>query len=126
MTMRFLILVTAAVTFASLLGAQAPGSDSKAGAAPAGNAQNGRKLFVSYGCYECHDREGQGGAGTGPRLAPKPIPFAALSAYVRHPSGQMPPYTAKVVSDKDLADIYAFLLSIPAPPPVKSIPLLND
>jgi mono/diheme cytochrome c family protein len=114
------------VTMASLLGAQAPGSESKAGSAPSGNAQNGRKLFVSYGCYECHDREGQGGAGTGPRLAPKPLPFAALSAYVRHPAGQMPPYTAKVVSDKDLADIYAFLLSIPQPPPVKSIPLLNN
>lgn len=84
------------------------------------------EAFVSYGCYECHDREGQGGAGTGPRLAPKPLPFAALSAYVRHPAGQMPPYTAKVVSDKDLADIYAFLLSIPQPPPVKSIPLLNN
>jgi mono/diheme cytochrome c family protein len=124
--MRFLILFTAAVAMASLLGAQAPAPESKAGSAPAGNAQNGRKLFVSYGCFECHDREGQGGAGTGPRLAPKPIPFVALSAYVRHPSGQMPPYTAKVVSDKDLADIYAFLLSIPQPPPVKSIPLLNN
>jgi mono/diheme cytochrome c family protein len=124
--MRFVILATAAVTMACLLGAQTAGSESKAGSAPSGNAQNGRKLFVSYGCYECHDREGQGGAGTGPRLAPKPLPFAALSAYVRHPAGQMPPYTAKVVSDKDLADIYAFLLSIPQPPPVKSIPLLNN
>jgi len=109
---------------ASLMGAQTPAP--KAAAAPAGDAQNGRKLFVSYGCYECHDREGQGGVGTGPRLAPKPLPYAVLSAYVRHPGGQMPPYTAKVVSDKDMADIYAFLLSIPAPPPVKSIPLLNN
>jgi mono/diheme cytochrome c family protein len=124
--MRFLILVTAAVMIATLLGAQAPGPVSKAGSAPAGNAQNGKTLYVSYGCYECHDREGQGGAGTGPRLAPKPIPFVAFSAYTRHPSGQMPPYTAKVVSDKDLADIYAFLRSIPQPPPVKSIPLLNN
>jgi cytochrome c1 len=37
----------------------------------------------------------------------------------------MPPYTAKVVSDQDLADIYAFLQSVKQPPPVKDIPLLN-
>ena len=74
-----------------------------------GNAQNGRKLFENYGCYQCHGREAQGGLGTGPRLGPKPIAFAALQRYVRQPTGQMPPYTAKVVPDKDLADIYAFL-----------------
>ncbi|HLI83450.1 MAG TPA: cytochrome c [Bryobacteraceae bacterium] len=95
-------------------------------AAPAGNPQKGKQLFQSYGCYQCHGREGQGEAGTGPRLAPKPIPFAALSKYVRQPTGQMPPYTKKVVSDRDLADIYAFLGAQPAPPLAKSIPLLNN
>jgi ubiquinol-cytochrome c reductase cytochrome c subunit len=94
-------------------------------AAPQGNAQNGRKLFENYGCYQCHGREAQGGLGTGPRLGPKPIAFAAVQRYIRQPTGQMPPYTAKVVSDKDLADIYAFLQSVKQPPPVKEIPLLN-
>jgi mono/diheme cytochrome c family protein len=94
--------------------------------AAAGNAQKGRQLFQSYGCYQCHGREAQGGAGTGPRLAPKPIPFAQLSKYVRQPAGQMPPYTKRVVSDQDLADIYAFLSAQPAPPPAKDIPLLNN
>ena len=93
---------------------------------PSGNAANGKKLFASDGCYQCHGREGQGGPGTGPRLAPNPISFANLSKYVRQPTGQMPPYTAKVVSDQDLADIYAFLRSVPQPPPAKSIPLLNN
>jgi hypothetical protein len=37
----------------------------------------------------------------------------------------MPPYTAKVVSENDLADIYAFLQSVKQPPSVKEIPLLN-
>jgi hypothetical protein len=36
----------------------------------------------------------------------------------------MPPYTSKVVSDAELADIYAYLQSIPTPPPASSIPLL--
>jgi len=83
--------------------------------APAGNAVNGRKLFVSVGCYQCHGYEAQGSTATGPRLGPRPLPFAALSRYVRRPSGQMPPYTAKVVSDAELADVYAFLQSLPAP-----------
>ncbi len=95
-------------------------------AAPAGDAEHGRKLFESDGCYQCHGREAQGGLGTGPRLAPKPIPFAAVQKYIRQPTGQMPPYTAKVLNDKDLADIYAFLVSRKAPPPVKDIPLLNN
>ena len=94
--------------------------------APPGNAQNGRKLFENYGCYQCHGREAQGGLGTGPRLGPKPIPFAAVQRYIRQPTGQMPPYTAKVVSDKDLADIYAFLGAVKQPPAVKDIPLLNS
>jgi mono/diheme cytochrome c family protein len=90
-----------------------------------GDAKNGRKLFENYGCYQCHGREAQGGLGTGPRLGPKPIAFTALQRYVRQPTGQMPPYTAKVVSDQDLADIYAFLQSVKQPPAVKVIPLLN-
>jgi hypothetical protein len=36
----------------------------------------------------------------------------------------MPPYTAKVVSDQEMADIYAFLLTISAPPAVNTIPIL--
>jgi mono/diheme cytochrome c family protein len=90
-----------------------------------GDAKNGRKLFENYGCYQCHGREAQGGLGTGPRLGPKPIAFTALQRYVRQPTGQMPPYTAKVVSDQDLADIYAFLQSVKQPPAVKVILLLN-
>ena len=30
-------------------------------------AQNGKKLFDSYGCYQCHDHDGHGGVGA--RLA---------------------------------------------------------
>jgi ubiquinol-cytochrome c reductase cytochrome c subunit len=93
--------------------------------APAGNAETGRKQFVSYGCYQCHGLEAQGSSATGPRLAPKPIAWAAFTRYVRRPTNQMPPYTEKVVSDADLANIYAFLQSRPAPTPLANIPLLN-
>ena len=88
-----------------------------------GNAQNGKRLFVEEGCYQCHGYAGQGG-GAGPRIAPRPASTGIQ--YVRRPTGVMPPYTTKVLPDKDLADILAFLGTIQAPPPVKSIPLLNQ
>jgi len=91
----------------------------------AGNAESGKKLFAADGCYECHDREGQGGGGTGPRLAPNPLPFSAFIHQLRQPANQMPPYTEKVLSDAQAADIYAFLQSIPKAPAVASIPLLQ-
>jgi len=116
--MRYLLLFFAA---ASILAAQ------NAGNAPSGNAQHGQKLFADYGCYQCHGREAQGGLGTGaPRLGPKPLAFVTFNRYVRQPGGQMPPYTTKVVSDQDMADIYAFVQSRTQPPPAKSIPLLNN
>jgi ubiquinol-cytochrome c reductase cytochrome c subunit len=112
--MKTLIIVVT-ITAAAL--AQVP--------APAGNAQNGKKLFAADGCYQCHGYEGQGATPTGPRLGPRPIAFAQFSKYVRTPTGQMPPYTIKSLPDKDLADIYAFLQSLPAPPSVDSIPALR-
>jgi mono/diheme cytochrome c family protein len=89
------------------------------------NVENGKRLYMSYGCYECHGREGQGSVYAGARLGPRPIALSVFVSYVRQPGGQMPPYTAKVVSDAELADIHAFLNSLPQPPPAKSIPLLN-
>jgi mono/diheme cytochrome c family protein len=93
--------------------------------APQGNPANGRKLFVSFGCYQCHGYEAQGGSA-GARLAPRPIPYAQLLKYVRHPTGEMPPFTEKVVKDAELADIYAFLRAQPPAADVDKIPLLKQ
>ena len=97
-----------------------------ANAPAAGNAQNGKKLFNTVGCYECHGRQGQGAAQTGAaRIGPPLLSFDGFLGYVRNPVNIMPPYSAKAISDQDLADIYAFLKSIPMPPKGKDIPLLN-
>jgi mono/diheme cytochrome c family protein len=99
----------------------------KSAAAPAGNAETGKKIFTKDGCYECHGREGQGAAqGAGPRIGPLQLSFEAFTKYVHQPTGQMPPYTSKVISDQDLADIYAYLQSRPKATPSKDIPLLNQ
>ena len=118
------LLITAATLDAQRGQGSAPGAPAapNAQAAPSGNAENGKKIYSSYGCYQCHGYAAQGGAGA--RLGPRPIAFATFSRYVRRPTGQMPPYTAKVVSDQELADIYAFLLTIPPPPAANTIPIL--
>lgn len=95
--------------------------------APSGNKDNGKKLYRSDGCFECHGTEGQGAAEvTGPRIGPPQLSFEGFTAQLRHPSGQMPPYTSKVVSDQDVADLYAYLQSRPKSAPAKDIPLLNQ
>ena len=97
-----------------------------AGVASAQNAEKGKTLFLKNNCYSCHGYDGHGG-GAGVKLAPKPIAQAAFTAYVRHPGpGSMPTFSAKVISDADLADIRAYLASIPDPPAVKDVPLLNQ
>jgi mono/diheme cytochrome c family protein len=98
---------------------------SKSSDVPAGNAENGKRVFTNHGCYECHGREGQGSTMTGPRIAPDPVPFEVFARYLRKPTGEMPPYTAQVVPEQDLADIYAFLRSRPHPPAAKTNPLLK-
>jgi mono/diheme cytochrome c family protein len=121
--------VIAGVALGVQVGAQAPSPAPPAApqtaAAPPGNAANGRKNFVSFGCYQCHGYEAQGSTATGPRLGPRPIAYAAFLKYVRHPANQMPPFTPKVVSDAELADIHAFLRSLPQPPDADTIPLLK-
>ena len=99
------------------------GSAPQVKAADATPGDAGAALYKKNGCYECHVNDAQGGP-QGPRLGPNPIPLPRFVAYVRNPTGDMPPFTAKVISDQDLASIYAFLQSRPTPPPVKDIPLL--
>src|SRR5436189_4818757 len=95
-------------------------------AVPRGNAESGKMLFNKIGCYQCHGREGQGSTATGPRLNQNPITYTRFISYIRKPAGEMPPYTAKVVSDQQAADIFAFLQSLPKPPAVDTIPLLKQ
>jgi len=94
---------------------------------PAENVETGKKIFMKDGCYECHGREGQGAAqASGPRIGPSQRFIRPFIKYVRQPTGQMPPFTREVISDQELADIYAYLQSRPRPASSKDIPLLNQ
>ena len=94
----------------------------------AGDAINGKRLYIAVGCFECHGRAGQGGAYTGPApaLAKTVLPVEAFVSFMREPSNNMPAYAASMLPDKAAADIYAYLQSLPGPRPVRDIPILND
>ncbi len=90
-----------------------------------GNAENGKKVFLRDGCWECHGYAGQGGRD-GARLASTALNAQALIRYVRRPSGAMPAYIDKIISDQELTDIWAYVKTLPGPKPVKDIPILNE
>ena len=119
------LLALAALGSADIAGvsAQSQKPAPQAGAAPAGNVENGRKAFTQHGCFSCHGFSGEGGPGA--RLAQSLIPFPAFVQYVRRPKRTMPPYGMQV-SDQELADIYAYLKTIPPSPDAESIPLLTN
>jgi ubiquinol-cytochrome c reductase cytochrome c subunit len=92
---------------------------------PSADAENGRRLYVDRACWQCHGLVAQGGGIAGPRLAGRVQAWAAFSSYVRRPTEEMIPYTAKVLSDSELADIFEFLRTLPPPPAIDSVPLLS-
>ena len=94
-------------------------------AAPTNNVANGKRLFERDGCWECHGWAGQGGRD-GARVADTALTTAQLTRYVRKPTGAMPAYIDKVITDQELADIWAYLKSMPPPKAAKDIPLLNE
>jgi len=91
----------------------------------AADAQKGKTAYVKNGCWQCHGFVGQGG-GAGPKLAPEPMALAALVPFLRHTNGAMPPYPEPVLSDGDIADIHAYLETVPKTADYKSIPLLRN
>lgn len=88
-------------------------------------SEKGKQLFVKNGCWQCHGFVGQGGIA-GPRLAPDPIPFEAMSNFIRNSNRAMPPYREAILPEADLKEIHAYLASIPKAADPKSIPLLNN
>jgi mono/diheme cytochrome c family protein len=95
---------------------------------PKGDPATGRRVYLADGCYQCHGRVGQGGLMTGaaPILAQTKMPYAAFTRQLRNPINDMPPYPQNLLSDQQMADIYAFLQGVPGRRPVKDIPILNN
>jgi mono/diheme cytochrome c family protein len=92
---------------------------------PAGNAEAGTRLYQKHTCFFCHGTAGQGGID-GARLAVVARNLQSFTRYVRQPAGRMPAFTETILTDQEVADIFAYLRSLPAAKPVKDIPLLEQ
>jgi mono/diheme cytochrome c family protein len=104
------------------------GLPARAQDAPAGDAANGQRVYLADGCFTCHGRVGQGGNyyGTTPMLAKTELPFEGFKQQLRDPVRVMPAYSEAVLSDKEAADIFAFVKTLPGRRPVRDVPLLNN
>jgi len=96
-----------------------------ASSAQPGDAARGKRLYEAQTCAYCHGTTGGGGI-TGPHLAATLRPVEAFTRYVRRPTGAMPAFTERMLSDEALTDIHAYVKSLPAAKPVAEIPLLKQ
>ncbi|MBV9742466.1 MAG: cytochrome c [Acidobacteriia bacterium] len=108
------ILLVAALAMAGALSGQ-----------ESGNAAAGKDTFLKYTCYGCHGFSGQNGPGA--RLVPMRMTESGFINYVRNPrTRQMPSYSTKVLSDRQLGDVYAYIKTLPPSRAAKDIPELNQ
>lgn len=113
---RLILGVLAPVAAVAILAGSAAGQ---------GNAGKGKQLYLDYSCYACHGYSGQNGPGN--RLVPMKMAQAAFTAYVRNPrTKQMPSYSAKVLTDAQLGDIWAYVRTLPDSPKAEDIKLLRE
>jgi mono/diheme cytochrome c family protein len=98
------------------------------GTALAASAEKGKVAYMRNGCFQCHGTVGQGSVQTsgGRVITDTALPYEAFAAFVRTAKRQMPPYSEKILSNDDLADIYAYLKSLPKTADYKTVPLLKQ
>lgn len=113
-------LALIAALSAAVLSAQPPAGN----AAVIGDAARGEPLFSdTFNCYACHGFDAQSGER---RLVPMNYTQDGFITFVQSsPLPNMPAYPD--ASAQDLADIYAYIRTIPVDAPaVNDVPLLRD
>ena len=118
---KTLLAAPAAVT-AALVGLAL--SAQQSGQAVVGDAARGRPLFsYTFNCYACHGFDAQSGER---RLVPMNYTQEGFITFVQNsPLPNMPAFPD--ASPQQLADIYAYIRTIPADAPaVGEVPLLRD
>lgn len=118
-------LVLAGILVALAVSGPGRSPDTASAAVASQDAARGGTLYVEYGCYQCHGRAGQGAPLSGPRLAPNLGLFESFARQVWEPRDIMPPYAREFVTERDIADMYAWLEALPPPPRLEDVPLLN-
>ena len=125
MRTQVFLAVAAVAALATLEIAAAGQAAATSQTAAEGDIASGKQLFEKKNCYDCHGTAGQGGRD-GARIAATEMSVAAYIRYVRQPAGAMPAFTEKILSDKELRDIHAYLKALPAARAPNEIPLLDQ
>lgn len=96
--------------------------------AQASDVANGKRVYLAVGCFACHGRHGQGGNfnNPAPALAQTQLPVDVFKNFLRVGPNDMPAYVEGVLSDKDAADIYAFVRALPGRRATKDLSILNQ
>ena len=89
------------------------GADDGDGTDDGDAAVRGRQLFFANGCQSCHGEQGEGFIG--PTLAQTSFTIDEVIQQYRTPRNLMPPFSADRVSDAEVADIHAWLQTLPLP-----------
>lgn len=77
---------------------------------PKGDAAAGQQAFATLPCVGCHGENAEGGFG--PKLAGFSEGWEKYQSAVRNGLDGMPKFGTDVVSDQQLADIYAWFISL--------------
>jgi cytochrome c553 len=101
-------LFTTTLTVITLFAASAYAQES-----PAGDAAAGKALWAGEHCSFCHGNNGEGGFG--PDLAGRALTLPQFVKAVRQPWGMMPQFGESQLSDSELANIRAYLSTLPKP-----------
>ena len=100
-----------------------------------GNAANGKKVFLSYGCYACHGYNGETGArnfvGRWGNLQTEQqfITFLRGRANLAPltPVSSMPNFSVQSLPDDKAKDLYAYIRTFKSTAPAsKNVPALDD
>ena len=121
---RRLATLLACVAFASGVLAAVSVSAQQQTQSVVGDASRGKPLFAdTFNCYACHNFDAQSGER---RLVPLNYTQEGFITFVQNsPLPNMPAFPD--ASAQQLADIYAYIRTIPADaPPLSNVPLLRD
>ena len=92
---------------------------------PAGQRRERAKLFVDRACWQCHGLAAQGGGIAGPRLAGRVASMGRVLALRAPADRRDDPLHRQGAARPELADIFAWLTSLPPPPDVDSLRVLS-
>lgn len=78
---------------------------------PVGDAAAGKTAWTERRCMRCHGGNGEGGFG--PDLAGRALTYSQFRQALRKPWGVMPTFIETYTSDQTVADLQAYLMTMP-------------